>query len=186
MDYILELDHQWFLWLQEHCRGSWIDYFYALWRDKLFWTPLYLMLIFNLILIYRNQFWRCLILIILTITLSDQISSTLIKKTVKRARPCNEVNFNEQFEPIIQCSSAYSFPSSHACNHMALASLLWFSFATVLGTWTWLLFLWALSIGFAQIMVGVHFPVDVLAGSIIGLSVGWIISRWIKPLLFKV
>jgi undecaprenyl-diphosphatase len=43
--------------------------------------------------------------------------------------------------------------------------------------YTFLFFIWAAIIGYAQIYVGVHYPLDVLVGSCIGLLVGYGMSK---------
>jgi len=44
----------------------------------------------------------------------------------------------------------------------------------IVGPWAWLLFLWAASICYAQVYVGVHYPLDVICGSLVGLLIGYI------------
>jgi len=76
------------------------------------------------------------------------------------------------------CGGGYSFPSSHASNHFALASLLAPSWARGASSrWRWALFLWAASIAYGQVYVGMHYPVDVLFGALLGTAIGWGASR---------
>jgi undecaprenyl-diphosphatase len=70
------------------------------------------------------------------------------------------------------CSGGFSFTSSHAANHFGLAMFLFISLNPLFKKYTWLFFVWAAMIAYAQVYVGVHYPVDVLAGAIIGLLVG--------------
>ncbi|MBK8556199.1 MAG: phosphatase PAP2 family protein [Lewinellaceae bacterium] len=77
----------------------------------------------------------------------------------------------------VSCGGGYSFTSSHAANHFAVAVFL----AAVFGGLSrWLrpgLLLWAAVISFAQVYVGVHYPGDVLAGALLGAIIGWGIYR---------
>jgi undecaprenyl-diphosphatase len=68
------------------------------------------------------------------------------------------------------CSSSFSFISAHAANHFAQATL----YSLIFKKWyAWVLFyLWASIIGFAQIYVGIHYPTDILVGSIWGIILG--------------
>jgi undecaprenyl-diphosphatase len=70
------------------------------------------------------------------------------------------------------CSGGFSFTSSHAANHFGLAMFIFISLTPVFKKYTWLFFLWAGVIAYAQIYVGVHYPLDVLVGAMIGLVVG--------------
>ncbi len=74
------------------------------------------------------------------------------------------------------CPSSSSFTSSHACNHFAMA---FFIYRTLRQTSRWwsLVFPWAAMISYTQIYVGVHFPVDVICGALLGLLIGYGTSR---------
>ncbi|HRG31694.1 MAG: phosphatase PAP2 family protein [Saprospiraceae bacterium] len=124
------------------------------------------------------------IVIIVLIGLSDQLTSSLIKKKVRRERPCKEAYFSDQFDTPVGCSGGFSFPSSHASNHMALGTFLYLFFKNRSIYKRRLLLIWPLIVGFAQIYVAVHFPFDVLAGFVIGSFLAIIcyyIYLWFEP-----
>jgi undecaprenyl-diphosphatase len=73
-----------------------------------------------------------------------------------------------------RCPSSFSFTSSHATNHFAAAMFLFLTLKSSFKNWTYLFFFWAGSISYAQIYVGVHYPLDILGGTIIGCSVGYL------------
>jgi undecaprenyl-diphosphatase len=101
------------------------------------------------------------LLAILTLILSDQVSSSLIKPWVGRLRPCKELDW---VNVLVNCGSGKSFPSSHAVNSFAQA-VLWSRRHPKIG---WLAYPLASVIAVSRIFVGVHYPFDVAAGSIIG------------------
>jgi undecaprenyl-diphosphatase len=78
----------------------------------------------------------------------------------------------------IDCGTGYSFPSSHASDHFAITVFLIIVFYR---RYKWILpvgLLWAATISFAQVYVGVHYPFDVTAGAIYGTLVGWLFG-WV-------
>lgn len=103
------------------------------------------------------------LLLIPTIYLGDQLSSTYIKHMVDRLRPCFTL---DDVRLLVPCGSGYSFPSSHAVNNFAAAVVL--AFYVPKGKWWFYAF--ATAMAFSRPYVGVHYPSDVLAGSIIGLG----------------
>jgi undecaprenyl-diphosphatase len=108
------------------------------------------------------------LLAILTVILSDQVSSSLIKPWVGRLRPCKEL---EWVNVLVNCGSGKSFPSSHAVSSFAQA-VLWSIRYPKIG---WLAYPLASVIAISRIFVGVHYPFDVAAGAIIGATCGFII-----------
>ena len=85
----------------------------------------------------------------------------------------------------VHCGGGYSFTSSHATNHFALATFL----VIILGPFfKWIripIFLWAASIAFGQVYVGVHYPLDVLAGSIVGILLGILMTKFYQMTRFN-
>lgn len=184
--YFSQLDHELFEWIQMHMRNSFLDPILLAARDKLFWIPLYIILISWVGFKFGRQAWKLFLLILITIIVTDQMNSTLLKKLVRRERPCNEVYFKDQFVPVLPCSGGYSFPSSHATNHMGIAVMIILTCGRYLGPFKWLFLVWALLIGFSQIYVGVHFPIDIAVGFLEGALLAFTIySMSQKTKFFK-
>ncbi len=75
--------------------------------------------------------------------------------------------------------SGYAFPSGHATFFMALASALWFyhkRLAVFFG-------LSAIIIGLARIAAGIHWPVDILGGLILGYVIGTTLHNLIVAIM---
>jgi membrane-associated phospholipid phosphatase len=114
---------------------------------------------------------------IITVLVADQISSHVLKPLVERLRPCNQPMWSHFVRTLIHCGSGYSFPSSHATNHFAIAIFLMFSFRKN-GRYLHmsLLFVWASLISIGQVYVGVHYPLDIITGCLLGSSIGILIA----------
>ncbi len=173
MDSILAIDYGLFEWINHGWQSDWLDAIMPWWRNKTTWIPLYLLAVALLIWRYRLQCIPLLLLIGLTIGVSDLTSSQLIKKTVQRARPCNETTLNPPARIVAGCGGGYSFPSSHATNHFALATLLFLTWGRLWGRWRNVLLLWAASIALGQVYVGVHYPIDICIGALLGTLIGF-------------
>lgn len=148
-----------------------------LWRTPEFWTPLYLFLVVFMWINFRKAALWWMLYFVVTVSTMDLIGNKLIKQTVQRIRPCNDPSmFPDLILRIPHCGTGYSFISNHAANHFALAMFAFLTLGAVARKWRWLFFVWAFSIGWAQIYVGVHYPFDVLAGALIGILMGGIMA----------
>jgi len=108
----------------------------------------------------------------ITILLADGISENILKPLIARPRPCTTLDFirNEGnfFLNTVYCSSSLSFPSSQAVNLFTLATL-WAGF---FGKSGWVVFFFAIWIGWTRIYLGLHYPSDILGGMFIGVAMG--------------
>ena len=165
-------DEQWFWLINREWRSEWLDVIMPYWRHKLFWMPFYFFLAAFLWFNFRQKALYFLLGAALTIGIADMTSSQLIKKSVERLRPCNDQELKEEVNLLVRCGGGYSFTSSHATNHFALAFFFLLTLGRRMGGWRWLFLFWAASIAYGQVYVGVHYPVDVLVGAMIGSMIG--------------
>ncbi len=170
LDSLVALDKIWFLWINNSLANPVFDLLLPLFRNAVNWIPLYITVIFFLVKRFKYRAFLIFLLLGITVIATDQLSSSLVKKSVQRLRPCNDNSFNQEVRLLVHCGSGYSFTSSHATNHFGIATLLFFLFPYKKLRYWWLV--WAGLIGFAQIYVGVHFPLDVVFGSLLGILTG--------------
>lgn len=137
------------------------------------WIPLYLLMVFLLIRSFKKKGVLIIIFAMVVAGFSDFTNSQLIKKSIERPRPCHEVSNIQNLDLKIHCGSGYSFPSSHASNHMALALFIFLAAGKMNRKLTWWLFPWAVLVGIAQVYAGVHYPFDILGGFIWGSMVAY-------------
>lgn len=144
-------------------------------RNQNTWTPLYIILLIFVILRYKATRWWWIAYAASTVIITNFISSGLIKHNIIRMRPCNDpVNaaWIRLFDGIYLPQSS-SFTSSHAANHFGMAMFFYLTFKNDFKPWPLLFFMWAASIGYAQMYIGVHYPIDILGGTLIGLAIGY-------------
>lgn len=164
------LDQQLFLFLNS-INSPFMDKVMYVITAKLTWVPLYLALLYIFHKKMGRKFWLFLIIIALSVLFADR-GSVLIKNTVERPRPCHEQALEGRVHLIGErCGGRYGFVSSHASNafNVALLSLLvikrrWYTISIVF---------WALVVGYSRIYAGVHYPGDVISGSLFGALIGW-------------
>ena len=176
LESILSFDHHLFTTINSEWTNVLFDYLMPLLRNKLTWLPLYCILLFIIIYKEGKQAWKPIVLVIIAVGLSDFVISQILKNYFDRIRPCIAAENINSIRLLIKCSNGYSFPSAHASNHACLAIF----FISILckfypskEKWIQLLFIgWAISIAYAQVYVGVHYPLDVTVGLILGFLIG--------------
>jgi membrane-associated phospholipid phosphatase len=178
-----------FLKINTEWTNSFLDSIYPWYREANAWVPLYLFLVVFSIQNFKKKALPWILFTIVTLTLTDQISSHLLKPLIERPRPCRDEFLMSQVRLILNnCSGGYSFPSSHATNHFGFAMFVFLTLRPVAKKWRYLFFVWAVTICYGQVYVGVHYPVDVLCGGILGCGIGWVTgwfyNRKIGPLVY--
>jgi membrane-associated phospholipid phosphatase len=179
-DFLLQLDRHLFYFINHHLSNAFFDWIMPLMRNPRFWIPLYIFIIAFSIWRYKKRGAILVLMLALAAGFADFTSASLIKKQVQRDRPCRDAVTSKTVISRVPCGTGYSFPSTHATDHFALAIFLCLAFGR---KWKWVIplaILWAALICFAQIYVGVHFPVDVTAGAIYGGLVGWLFFAGFK------
>lgn len=129
--------------------------------------------------LYRR--WGVLGLTIVAVALADG-SATVLKEAIDRPRP--PLRYPEQ-DPLVGVPGTGSFPSGHAATSFAGATVLAFAFPKLAPV----LYLLAAAIAFSRVYLGVHYPLDILAGAILGaaLAIGlrFLVRRRQKRLAAK-
>ena len=154
------------------------------------WIPLYIGLLGWLIYQVGWKTLKWLLFALINVGLTDQISSSVFKPYFHRLRPCNDpALFGKTRLLLEQCAGGFSFTSSHAANHFGIAMFIFMTWGGTQKKYTRFFFVWAGIIAFAQIYVGVHYPLDIVGGTIIGLISGFTMAKaylkWAGPMELK-
>ncbi|MBK6731860.1 MAG: phosphatase PAP2 family protein [Bacteroidetes bacterium] len=182
---IEQFDRNLYLTVNSDWSNSFFDVIMPVIRTKENWIPLYILLAIWLIYKFKWNGFFVILTIAITVTITDQVSSFIMKPLFARPRPCSIPEIAEHANLIIGCSPSYSFTSSHAANHFGLAVVFGLLF---LRRSYWFIIVgifWAASISFAQVYVGVHYPLDVIGGALLGSFLGFLIYIIAMHFIFK-
>ena len=139
----------------------------------------YFLIIALLFLIFWNhRKWRDRLYYLFLTSFSLLIARGLFVETIRffyhRSRPFKAL----VFEPLIGPIASSSMPSGHATIFFALAALIFY----IDRKYFWYFLVGAFLIGIGRIIVGVHWPLDIVAGAIVG-AVSVLVARRLIPIV---
>lgn len=96
----------------------------------------------------------------------------LLKNSIRRTRPCHAlVGFESGFEP----SDRFSLPSGHTAAAFIMAT----SVAQIYPVAAPAAYLWALGVSCSRVALGVHYPLDIMAGASLGAGIALLVHQLI-------
>ena len=154
------------------------DGFWTLITQVPTWTPLFLF--FFLLMLWYHPLKKALVLMAMIIALLGFIllATDLTKEWVERIRPNNDTEINHLLR-VFRNPTSYSFFSGHAATSFSITSLV-VLFLRNRTKWIWLLFIWPILFSLSRIYVGVHYPIDIFVGTLVG-----VFSAFLFYYLFK-
>lgn len=168
-----QYDHSLMLWLN-YDGGTFLDVFWKNVSSTIAWMAFYL----ELLCAFKRHAVsvRHLVILIaftaLIILAADQISSGLIKPWVQRPRPSHQPGVMEWLHYVGDYRGGpFGFVSSHAANTLALA--VWISLLFRQTPIYFAMGIYYLANCYSRIYLGVHYPGDIICGSLIGALCGW-------------
>ncbi len=172
LDWIRQLDASLFLFLNSDCRNRVFDVVmpFVTHRMPAMVAPFVILLLIK----ERKKALAVFAVSFFSLLLSDA-SSMALKGVVGRIRPCNAL---ENVHLLVGCTKSFSLPSGHSTNAFA------FAVPFLLMTQSRLRYIFvslAAVVGLSRIFVGVHYPLDVASGAVLGsLCAGIVVYlyRW--------
>lgn len=171
------LDAQWFFHINHGLQNHFFNFIMPLLSKAgeggLIWIVLGLVLyIFG-----RAEAKRAALLMLAALIASFLLGEEGLKHLFQRPRPFETLpGVNLLLPP----PHSFSFPSGHAANAFASGIVL----ARKLPALAWPALILAVAITFSRVYVGVHYPLDILAGSLVGAACALLALKY-EPLIFR-
>jgi undecaprenyl-diphosphatase len=173
LEQILDWDQSLFLAFHDGCSNSIMDTIMPWFRNPKFWIPVYAFLLYFSVKKFGRNGLVWVLALLVVFGLTDFSSASIFKPYFGRLRPCNDPGLQEFIHAVVHCGPGKSFPSSHSSNHFGVSFFIIFTLGRF---YNWVkipAFCWALLVVVAQVYVGVHYPLDILGGVVVGfLSAG--------------
>jgi len=134
---------------------------------------IWLIILFLLVIFEEKRNLRFIIYFLITLFITFFLVNFGLKNIFHRLRPL--ANFRYIQAPKYSCPTDFSFPSTHAALSFAAAAVLAFYDKKR----RWVYYLIAVVVAYSRIYLQCHYFFDVLAGALIGYSIGWLVTK--KP-----
>lgn len=167
LDSLIHADQELFLWLNGQYTEFW-DTVMAAVTYKYTWAPLYLLMVYSLYARFGLKAVGYFLCILVVVILADKIASGVFKPYFMRPRPCHDPVIGSLVHNLVGCGGKYGFVSSHAATGFGIA-VSYNLLANSRIKWAPLFYIWAFIYSYSRIYVGVHYPLDILVGGLVGM-----------------
>lgn len=171
LDALLALDARLFLALNGSWGPGWDAFFYLM-SDKWIWIPLYLAILGA---VWRRWGWRTMLTVLafiaVAVVLADQVCN-VAKHGLQKLRPSHDPDLVGMVHTVRgYLGGLYGTFSAHAATCFGIVV---FSARLFKRAWyTVFIFLWTAVVCYSRVYLGVHFPLDILCGGLVGFAAGW-------------
>ena len=171
METLLKIDTTCFHFINQTLSNPIFDFIMPLFDHTKYVVPLLLIFWILAVCYDKPNRWK-LMLIPLVIIMVDQ-SGFWIKKIVLRPRPFVTINPEIIYHLVAPRAANFSFPSNHAADSVAMAIV----FSSVYHHLRFIFWGVAITVLFSRVYIGVHYPMDVLSGCILGSMYGLMLVK---------
>ncbi len=127
--------------------------------------------VFLFLVLNFRKYWSMFFQALVSAAFARVVIVALIRWIWPRPRPFIENNVN-----LLLTHNSSAFPSGHAAFFFALSTVIYF-YNKKFGI---LFFLASFLICISRVFVGIHWPLDILAGAVVGIFSGWLIHKIAK------
>lgn len=171
MNSFTAIDTALLFWLNHHYIPGSIPFLQFISSVTTYVSIAVVIIVFIFSFIRKQSLLRYYSLILAIILIVVAVVSPVMKSLIYRERPF----YTHQHIEKRSEGGESSFPSGHSMEAFALAVTLSLCFRRKSITITSIT--WALLVGYSRIVLGVHYPSDVLAGMLVGGFLGWSVYR---------
>jgi len=150
-----------------HWDGFWLNI-----TQSYNWIPLFMLMLLLIFKVYGLK--KGLVVLCIAdglIAFTDQFVN-LMKYSFERIRPNDDPSMKDLMRVLTQPHS-FSFVSGHAANSMANTTFIYLLLKKHV-KYAWLFFIWPLFFSYSRIYLGVHYPIDILTGTLLGIFLGFV------------
>ena len=158
-------------WIQGHLRCAWLDWLMPkitfLGEAGLIW------IVIALLFLWLKTRRKCGLKMVVSLVICLVLGLLILKNIIARPRPCW---INTEMEMLVKVPKDYSFPSGHTLSGISSALII-FKDDRRIGIPALIL---AVMIAFSRLYLYVHFPTDVLVGTLMGILFGILAPRIVE------
>lgn len=137
------------------------------------WIPLYLGVIYFIVRKWKMEAIWIILSIVICVVLTDQLTN-LTKEIFQRLRPSHEPDLQGLVHHVNgYVGGRFGFVSGHSSNVFGFALLS--SLIIKNRYYTWSIFTWATIVAYSRIYLGVHYPLDIFGGMVLGIGIATIV-----------
>ena len=141
------------------------------------WIPLYILFFILFFYTYKSHkallgIGVTLVVFLITFGITD-----LVKNSVGRMRPNNVLELADLIR-ILQTPGNFSFFSGHASVSFAVTTFVVLALRKRF-TWVYLFYVWPILFVMSRILVGVHYPADILVGALVGTLIAFVFWKYV-------
>ena len=165
------IDTQLFLSINRSFSNRVLDQFFMVATEPVYYILPVILVVLYFLKVNLKKTVVVVTLAAITVGLTDTLCDDFLKPFFTRPRPCHPDMMVAGARCIDGLKTSFSFPSAHAMNIFAQATLFTFLFPAK----SVFFFLFAIVIGISRIYLGVHYPSDVAGGALMGGAVAAIV-----------